>query len=539
MNRAKTYDNEKGNLQNRPHWDFNSMNTSAMKTTIPASGRFWKDCATIDMETTTAPTVNRNSHPAPYSVRINGRETAVEKIRVSAFPFNRLWPGHQRPEDQSEDAYVVRAIGNGPVSFQINPDSHFSGVVVRPLSKGIRPEIKDGTVSFSISRHGQYTVEIDGPHNAIHLFYDKPKDFGAYGHPTRYFGSGKHYPGLIKVKSGERIFIDEGAEVFGNIFGVDVKDVKIYGYGVLNGGREERREIHGDIGWDDENVFDPEKVHTFGCVRMFRCRGITLDGVTFCDPASYAVSFFACEDISINNVKVVGLWKYNNDGIDFVNTRNAVIKDSFVRSFDDCVCLKGLTAFSDRNVENVRVSGCVFWCDWGLTCEIGFATACAEIRDVVFSDCDLIHNASVCLDIKNGQWADVHDIRYENVNIEYPDGCTPPQIQDSDEARYSGGGTHVPLILSVSDRRRNWQGNVSGDDRRCRIRRVSIKNLNIVTESPEAESAGIRVEKCMPFSDYQDITIDGLRINGKKTTSLEGYGEEVSSNINLKRAVGA
>ena len=40
--------------------------------------------------------------------------------------------------------------------------------------------------------------------------------------------------------------------------------------------------------------------------------------------------------------------------------------------------------FSNRNTQNVVVEDCVFWCGWGKTCDIGLATACAEIKDVVF-----------------------------------------------------------------------------------------------------------------------------------------------------------
>ena len=42
-----------------------------------------------------------------YEVQINGQPCAVRACRVSAMPFNRIWPGHQRPLDQTELASYI------------------------------------------------------------------------------------------------------------------------------------------------------------------------------------------------------------------------------------------------------------------------------------------------------------------------------------------------------------------------------------------------------------------------------------------------
>ena len=35
-----------------------------------------------------------------YEVKVNGKPVAPDAARVSAIPYNRRWPGHQRTEDQ-------------------------------------------------------------------------------------------------------------------------------------------------------------------------------------------------------------------------------------------------------------------------------------------------------------------------------------------------------------------------------------------------------------------------------------------------------
>ena len=42
------------------------------------------------------PVVDTELKCADYRVKINGEEVALNTARVSAVPFNRRWPGHQR-----------------------------------------------------------------------------------------------------------------------------------------------------------------------------------------------------------------------------------------------------------------------------------------------------------------------------------------------------------------------------------------------------------------------------------------------------------
>ena len=39
-----------------------------------------------------------------YRVRVNGIDAPTDAARVSAMPYNRRWPGHQRTLDQTEGA---------------------------------------------------------------------------------------------------------------------------------------------------------------------------------------------------------------------------------------------------------------------------------------------------------------------------------------------------------------------------------------------------------------------------------------------------
>ena len=70
-----------------------------------------------------------------YKIYLNKVLTRPEEIRVSAFPFNRIWPGKQRDINQSERAYMLRVFGEGELNIEIETDFLINEAVVRPLSR--------------------------------------------------------------------------------------------------------------------------------------------------------------------------------------------------------------------------------------------------------------------------------------------------------------------------------------------------------------------------------------------------------------------
>lgn len=452
-----------------------------------------------------------------YKIYINGILTEPESITVSAHPFNRQWPGKQRDASQTETAYMLRVFGEGALRIEIETDFPVASATVRPLSKRIRAERLGNKVSLLIPQNGKYAIEINGKAHAIHLFYQKPIDDAGSTASTYYFGAGRHDVGLIRLSSNSTVYIARDAVVHGSFLAVDAQDIKIYGEGVLCGDWEKRTERHGDLGFDNENEFHPQDIHTCGGIRAYRCQNISVNGITVTDTASYAISFFGSRNIDIDNVNVVGLWKYNCDGIDFFNSSDITVKNCFIRSFDDCMCMKGLTAFSYRNTENAHISDCVFWCDWGKNIDIGLATAACEIKNILWRDCDLIHNSGTCIAISNGQWADVHDVAYKNITVEYASDTETPILQSSDDQVYEPNGRiHIPTLIAITDGRRNWQGNVSYEDERTKIRNILVDGINVITDEAVQETPKIKITKVTQKSVFDNIRLTNMFINGAR-----------------------
>lgn len=462
------------------------------------------------------------SWPAPpgeklfkdYTVRVNGRDVPVYLCRVSAMPFDQVWPGYQRPLDQTELAGFAYWEMSGPVEVEVTSRRSFRSVVVRPTSRAIKPRVQGRHIRFRLLRPGQVTVELDGPHHALHLFADPPEQVvpKAGDANVLYFGPGVHRPGKIELRSGETIYIAGGAVVYASIEGRGVTGVRILGRGILDASEFIRGQG--------------------GCIRLFNSSDVRIEGVILRDPPEWCLAVFGCHNLVISRVKLIGLWRYNSDGIDICNSQNVTIRDSFVRSFDDSIVLKGLKwkrgSYNQEPVRNIRATHLVIWNDWGRALEIGAETSTPEISNVVFRDIDVIHNTHIAMDIQHGDRAAVRDIHYENIRVEVARENPRPLIQTRRGEKYNpnaetaagacGGCATLPphsqylpnLMVIVIAR-----NGASHDPERGTVRDVVYKDISVTgkTMLPSAFTGWDAAH------NVRGVTIENLRFNGHLLTS--------------------
>ena len=220
---------------------------------------------------------------------------------------------------------------------------------------------------------------------------------------VRYFGPGVHDCGEIALQSNQTVYLAGGAVVHGGITGTDLENIRICGRGILDNGRQERGTVR------------PIALHG--------CRNVAIEGIIIRDACEWVVTTAACEDVHIRNLKLIGMWRYNSDGIDICNCANVLIENCFIRSFDDSIVLKGLAAHDDYPcghlpLKNVTARRCVIWNDWGRGLELGAETCAPDMSGIVFEDCDIIHAVHVAMDSQNSDRAHVHDVRFENIRVE-------------------------------------------------------------------------------------------------------------------------
>lgn len=448
-------------------------------------------------------------YPAPqgeklsedFELKVGSQAVPVYQCRVSAMPFNQVWPGYQRPLDQTELASFAYWDLSGPAAVEIVSRRPIESVVVRPLSRGIKPKVEKNRITFPLPGPAQVTVEVNGTHCALHLFANPPASAAPdrQAPNVRYFGPGVHQAGKIVVESNQTVYLAGGAVVYGAIVAKGASNIRILGRGILDTSRIERQNVD----------------HIGGSLQLIDCRDAVIDGIILRDPNAWCLAAFGCSKVSITNVKLIGLWRYNADGIDVCNCQEVTIRDSFIRSFDDSIVVKGLVAHKDLPVRNVLAERCVIWNDWGRALEIGAETCAPEINGITFRDCDVIRTMHIALDLQHGDRAAVRNVLFENIRVEVDDAYPPPQLQKSREDKYQPkpGNTYCPRLLVVEIVSTMWsRETVRGTAEKVTFRDISVTGKLL----PGSYLRGFDAEH-----QVKGVTIENLRINGRVIKMLD------------------
>ena len=484
------------------------------------------------------PVTAPKSREPGYQVTVNGIRAALNTARVSAVPFNRRWPGHQRQIDQTERIDFLSLQTDEPLRFEITPPEPVTQVQVRPLELGIRPRITpEGTICFTLEKPAYFTVEPYGRHNALHVFADEPARYAVDPEDDNvlYFGPGEHDVGILRLQSNQTVFLDAGAVVYGCIHAIDAEHIRILGRGILDNSRNKEQLLYeAKVEHNQAAIRNAVRVHT---VQLEYCTDVQIDGITIRDSLVYNIRPIGCRELRIKDVKIIGCWRYNSDGIDMHNCVDVIVEHCFLRTFDDSVCIKGFDCFYSGDVEqavrdamyrngksydvfqNVVIKDCVIWNDWGKCLEIGAETRAEEISNIRFTGCRIIHVTGPAMDCTNVDYADVHDIVFEDISIELDETVPKAVIQTTDEQCYENPDPDfVPAMILMEVLFHHEYS--AGGSRRGRNRDVRFENIRIygrhrprfVFRGYDArhKTSNVTVKKC--YVNSKPLQRDGLTL---------------------------
>ena len=457
--------------------------------------------------------------------------------RVSAVPYNTTWPGTQRFDDQTEIAYFFSFTTDEATEIKVKMNRDFEKAVVRPLSRNITPEISGRVVSFAVPGEGHYVLECDDYHNALHIFVNAP--FKQPDNETLVFKNGVHYIGIMRLEDNQEVFIEDGAVSYGGFTAVNKENITICGGGIIDGSYESRHtdtrtnpnmhfsrtcpdmDITKDMSVLEKALYGDKMLG--GALRFYNCKNIKVCGPVIRDTCTYGLIAAGCTNVCIENLKLIGMWKYNSDGIDIFNSKDVEIKNCFIRTFDDSIVLKGIKGWDSYNVEDISVYNCVVWCDWGRNLEIGAETTADMYNNIIFSDCDLIHGTHAMMDIQHFGRAKIKNVAFKNIRCEYNKNQLPLKHQSDLNMKYSDvdkRNTQQPLLMFAGNAFGNGVDMFSGDTEKGSVSGVIFDGIYIITDG----------EVCMPKSKFvgadETHRIDGVVIknvyfNGKKLQSKE------------------
>lgn len=458
-----------------------------------------------------------------FKVFLNGEEIPVYTCRISKYPFNTVWPNHQRSIDQTDIASFVNIVSDEAFTLEVVPLMQYKKPLIKPYSKNIKLNDDNGRISFTLNESGQFAFECDSYHNLLYIFNSKPIPAPAKEDVTYYFGAGIHFAHKITLKSHESVYVDKDALVYGCFYAENAEDIRIFGNGIIDNGNEERvaRNCY-------ENL-------TNGNLKFYDCKNIRIEGIGMKNSAIWCLNLFGCFDVTADNIKIFGQWRYNTDGIDIVNCQNIFINNSFIHSFDDTITIKGIDKYCHIDNKNIHTKNCVLWCDWGKCCEVGIETTCREYSNISFKDCDIIKTNGRALDINNGDCAEISDVVFENINVEYNSCDTEPVYQENDDMVYGCENTvFIPELLVINNLpfrtpecKKLWgmpdrPDNLSFEGVEPRaIHGITVKNIHVYYDEalplenskPIIKGTVYGVEECPAL---YDISISGIYINGEK-----------------------
>ena len=301
--------------------------------------------------------------------------------------------------------------GDGPFTLEVALPSQVRAASVRPARLGVAAEIDGALLRCAFLRPVNASVEAEGV-KPLFLFacHQEAAPVSPDSPGVRFFGGRRvHDEGLVRLRSGETLYVEGGSVLRASVIAEDAENVRICGRGVIDGT---------DIGQGVRPV-----------VLLSHCRDCRIEDVTMVRPTNWMTVLGDCDRVLVDNIHEIGE-VVCSDGVDIVGSRDIEVRNSFLVNNDDCVVVKAMPRsyqnVTDRNwgrdVRGVRIHGSSFLnLGAGNAMEIGFELRSDIFEDVAFEDIDVLaaHQNAAVFSIHNGDHAVVRRIRYRDIRVEH------------------------------------------------------------------------------------------------------------------------
>lgn len=344
------------------------------------------------------------------SMKVDGNELFVYDTAVNN---THTWANNYSPS-LSKAPVTSFDFDGAPVTMEITviDQTDLGDVVVRPLAKGIVPNVKGNVISFQIVEPDVYTVEYNGSAmTAMHIFanaidYDAPTESTD---TVKYIGPGAWHIDTMVLTDGMEVYISGGAIIQGTIVGNKVNGAKISGHGFLDGSCNDSWMLAGRTAYVPISLSD--------------CENINISGIALLDPNAWCVNIYDCDHVTVDGVKIITA-RPNGDGITIQSSRNVTVANSFIRSWDDSLVVKNYSNEKGSDSADITFDSCQVWTDLAQSMEIGYETNKGgklkpTIQNIAFQNITVLHNFhKPVMSIHNADDAAISGIRYSNIIVE-------------------------------------------------------------------------------------------------------------------------
>lgn len=419
---------------------------------------------------------------------VTWQEEALPVRTASVFPS---------PYHKNSAMKYVSFLLKEPGILRIGLKKQVRSAVVRPLSLGIIPEISDGEIAVRLERPVKFSLEINGSAEDNLLVLAEADRYGTFDQAVSEYKNvicfpiGVHKADLLTVEKDDTVvYLAEGAYVHGKLVLSHCSHVTVCGYGAIS---------------MEQYPYETRPVYA-RCVDAIECRDVTIRDITILDSNDWSLRICGCEDVLVDNVKIIGC-RGNSDGIDICGSRRVLVQNAFTRVWDDSLVVKALDT---GDVEDVTFRHCILWNDFARPMEVGVELRADRVRRVKFQDIDVLHSPTgyPLMGIHHGDRALVSDILFEDIRIEDAPGAQLFDIRITpsywNRDRQMGcirdvvfrkihvlGSPGLPLLLSDS--------RLQGYGETHTIRNVAFEEIDICGKTPgDAVALGL---KCPEYAE--------------------------------------
>lgn len=378
----------------------------------------------------------------------------------------------------------------GPVNISITSTRKIDSVTVRPTSCAIKPAVSANTISFALSKPANLTIELNGSvERPLHLFAGAPETDrpDPNDKDVIYFGPGVHEVATLRPKSGQTVYLAGGAILRAKIPPEEKPRQEKNGQGnkvwatLLETNGATNVKVRG------RGILDMRALpwHARTAMWFASSTNVLVEGIIILDPPTWCVAAHNSKNVVVRNLKQIGA-RGGGDGIDICNSQNVLIEDCFLRNNDDEVCVKTISPPPAMESRNIVVRRCVIWNDRARGLGITSETR-ANISNVLFKDCDIIHDFSnggdcAALAILVSDSGTMSNIQFEDIRVE---NCQNTLINCWIGADMWGKDTTRGHIKGVTFKNITVTGNtdpvlkLNGFDGEHQIEDVRIQNLRM------------------------------------------------------------
>lgn len=412
-------------------------------------------------------------------------ETLVNHSRVFSFAAPRT------------TAAVAYFDFEGRVTVSISVPDIVESAVVRPLARNINVDINENTITFELTQADNYVIEFnDDTDKAIHLFAnpleENPVDPNDLDDDVIYLGPGVHKADAIPLSSNQTLYIAGGAVVYGQVRLEGVENVTIRGRGIIDGSIYSRTTA-------SESTIPLE----------FRnSKNIHIEGISVLNPAGWVVFVYFSEQVTIDNLKIITA-RANGDGISINSSKDVLVANSFVRTWDDSLVVKNTHGGETNNVvfDNITV-----WTDLAQSMEVGYETNGTTMEDIVFSNITVLHNFhKPVMSIHNADNSHINGVIFSHITVEDAQIIGDAQGADQVDDNYL-----VELFIRYNP---EW---TSTGGQRGSIANVIFNNINVLdgAEHLVASLSGYDAAHDIKNVYFNNFTVKGLPIQSDEDLRL-------------------